>query len=129
MTIFLKDCLLADVEYYNSGLFHEQTIQSLCEEKGDKMSALPATVIGLSVDVPVGTVRRALAVVQLPGSDTVAITISLKRLVSLAWRVWWDNSLMKFLVERRCRPMWNLVLDLGIGVICFGCTPCEPRMR
>ena len=31
------------------------------KETGDTMSALPATVSGLSVDVPVDTVRRALA--------------------------------------------------------------------
>ena len=43
----------------------------------EKMSVLPATVGGLSVYVPVGTVRRALALVELSGSDTGAITISL----------------------------------------------------
>ena len=51
------------------------------------MSALLATVGGLSVDVPVGTVRRALAVSKLSGSDTVAITIRLERLVGLAQTV------------------------------------------
>ena len=53
------------------------------KEKGDKMSALPSTVGGLSLDVPVCTVRRALAIAELSGSDTVSITISLERLVSL----------------------------------------------
>ena len=57
------------------------------EEKGDKMSTLPATVGGLSVYVPVGTVRRALTLAELSGSDTVSITISLERLVSLAQTV------------------------------------------
>ena len=57
------------------------------EEKGDKMSALPAMVGGLSVNVPVGTVRRTLTLAELSGSDTVAITTSLERLVSLAQTV------------------------------------------
>ena len=51
------------------------------KEKGDKMLDLPAMVGGLSVDVPVGTVRRALA--ELSGSDNISINISLERLVSL----------------------------------------------
>ena len=55
------------------------------KEKGDQMAALPATVGGLSVDVPVGTVRRAIA--ELSGSDTVSITISLERLVDLTQAV------------------------------------------
>ena len=53
------------------------------KEKGDKMSALLATVGALSVDIPVGTVRRALAIAELLGSDTVSITISLERLMDL----------------------------------------------
>ena len=57
------------------------------EEKGDKMSALSATVGGMSVNVPIATVRRALAIAELSGSDTVSITISLKRLVSLTQTV------------------------------------------
>ena len=57
------------------------------EEKGGKMCAMPATVGGLSVDVPVGNVRRGLAIAELSGSDTVSITISLERLVSLAHTV------------------------------------------
>ena len=51
------------------------------------MSALPATAGGLSVDVTVGTVRRAFAIAELSGSDTVSITISLERLVSLTQTV------------------------------------------
>ena len=47
------------------------------KDKGDKMSALPETVGGLSVDIPVGTIRRALAITELSCSDTVSITISL----------------------------------------------------
>ena len=47
------------------------------------MSALPATVGGLSVDIPVGTVRQALAIAELWCRDTVSITISLERLVDL----------------------------------------------
>ena len=57
------------------------------KEKGDKMSAFPATVGGLHVDIAVGTVRRAVAIAKLSGSDTVSITISLKRLVSLTQTV------------------------------------------
>ena len=51
------------------------------------MSALPSTMGGLSVDIPVGTVRRALAVAELLGSDTVTITISLERMVDLTQTV------------------------------------------
>ena len=51
------------------------------------MSALPVTVGGLSVDIPVGTVRRALAIAELSGSDTASITISLERLVDLTQTV------------------------------------------
>ena len=57
------------------------------EEKGYKRSAFPATVVGLSVDVPVSTVRRALAFADLSDSDSVSITISLERMVSLAHTV------------------------------------------
>ena len=53
------------------------------KETGDTMSALPATVGGLSVDIPVGTVRRDLAIAELSASDTVSTTISLERLVDL----------------------------------------------
>ena len=51
------------------------------------MSAFPATVGGLSVDIPVGNVRRALAIAELSGSDTVSITITLERLVGLTQTV------------------------------------------
>ena len=51
------------------------------------MAALPATVGGLSVDIPVGTVRRALAIDELSGSDTVSITISLEWMVDLTQTV------------------------------------------
>ena len=57
------------------------------KDKGDKMSTLPATVGGLSVDIPVDTVRRALAIADLSGSDTVSITINLERLVDLTHTV------------------------------------------
>ena len=57
------------------------SIKQFSKEKGDKMSVSPATVGGLSVDIPVGTGRRALAIAELSGSDTVSITISLER--------WW----------------------------------------
>ena len=42
---------------------------------------------GLSVDIPVTNVRRALAITELSGSDTVSITISLERLVGLTQTV------------------------------------------
>ena len=51
------------------------------------MSTLPVTVGGLSVDVLVGTVRRALAKAELSGSDTVSTTISLEQLVNLTQTV------------------------------------------
>ena len=57
------------------------------KEKGDKMSALPAPVGGLSVDIPVGTVRRSLAIAEHSISDTVSITISMGRLVILTQTV------------------------------------------
>ena len=76
----LKDCLLTGVEYYS-------TRKQLSKEKRDKMLALPATVGGLSIDILVGTVRLALDITELSGSDTVSITISLERLVSLTQTV------------------------------------------
>ena len=82
---FFKDCLPTGVEYYNSRRF--PTSKQFSKEKGDKMSALPATVGGLSVDIPVGTVRPALAIAELSGSDTVSITISLEWLVDLTQTV------------------------------------------
>ena len=72
------------MEYYNSRRFHEKQFS---KEKGDKTSALPAGVGGLSVDIPVTNVRRALAITELSGSDTVSITISLERLVGLTQTV------------------------------------------
>ena len=51
------------------------------------MSAMSAMVGGLSVDIPVGTVRRALAIAELSGSDTVSITISLEWQVCLTQTV------------------------------------------
>ena len=57
------------------------------KEKGDKMSVFPATVGGMSVDIPVGTVQRALAIADLSGGDTVSITISLEQLVGLTQSV------------------------------------------
>ena len=74
---FLKDCLPTGVEQFS-------------KEKGDKMSALPATVGGLSVDIPVGTVRWDLAIAELSGSDTVSITISLEDVVWCGtwWWIW-----------------------------------------
>ena len=50
------------------------------EEKGGKMWAG-------SVNIPVGTVRRVLAVDEQSGRDTVAITVSLEWLVSLSQTV------------------------------------------
>ena len=65
----------------------DSTRKQFSKEKGDKMSALPATVGRVSVDIPVGTVRPAMAIAELSGSDTVSITISLERLVSLTHNV------------------------------------------
>ena len=73
------DCRLV----WNITIVDDSMSKQFSKEKGDKMSALPATVGGLSVDIPVGTVRWALAIVELSGSDTVSITISLERLVDL----------------------------------------------
>ena len=53
----------------------------------NKMSDFPATVGGLSADIPVGTVQRALAIAEHPGSGTVSITISLELLVDLTQTV------------------------------------------
>ena len=80
------------------------------KEKGDQMAALPATVGGLSVDVPVGTDRRALAIAELSGSDTVSITIGLEWLVDLTQTV---------------AGLVGQQLDEG----CFVGTPYEPSRR
>ena len=42
---------------------------------------------GLSVDIPVGTGRRDLAITEFSGSNTVSITISLERMVDLTQTV------------------------------------------
>ena len=72
---------------WNITIVDDSMSKQFSKEKGDTMSALPATVGGLSVDIPVGTVRRALAIAELSGSDTVSITISLERLVDLTQTV------------------------------------------
>ena len=61
---------------WNITIVDDSMSKQFSKEKGDKMSALPATVGGLSVDIPVGTVRRALAIAELSGSNTVSITIA-----------------------------------------------------
>ena len=68
---------------WNITIVDDSMSKQFSEEKGDKMSVLPATVCGLSVDIPLGTVQRALAIAEVSGSDTVSITISLERLVDL----------------------------------------------
>ena len=72
---------------WNTTIVDDSMGKQMNKEKGDKMSALPATVGGLSVDIPVGTVRRALDIAELSGNDTVSITISLERLVELTQTV------------------------------------------
>ena len=81
---FFKGLSADGLEYYSSSRFQEKQFS---KEKGDQMAALPATVGGLSVDIPVGTVRWALAIAELSDSDTVSITISLERLVDLTQTV------------------------------------------
>ena len=68
---------------WNITIVDDSMSKQFSKEKGDKMSALPSTVGVLSVDIPVGTVRRPFAISELSGSDTVSITISLERLVDL----------------------------------------------
>ena len=68
---------------WNITIVGDSMSKQFSKERGDMMSALPATAGGLSVDIPVGTVRRALAIAELSGSETVLITISLERLVDL----------------------------------------------
>ena len=72
---------------WNITIVDDSMSKQFNKEKGDKISVLPATVGGLAVDIPVGTVRRALAIADLSGSDTVSITISLERLVGLTQTV------------------------------------------
>ena len=72
---------------WNITIVDDSMSKQFNKETGDKMSALSATVGGLSVDIPVGTVRRDLAIAELSGRDTVSITISLERLVDLTQTV------------------------------------------
>ena len=72
---------------WNITIVYDSMSKQFRKEKGDKMSAWPTTVGGLSVDKPVGTVRRALAIAELSGSDTVSVTISQDRLVDLTQTV------------------------------------------
>ena len=72
---------------WNITIVDDSMSRQFSKEKGDKMSALSATVGGLSVDIPLGTVQRALAIAELSGSDTVSITISQERLVDLTQTV------------------------------------------
>ena len=72
---------------WNITIVDDSMSKQFSKEKRDKMSALPATVGGLSVDIPVGTVRPALAIAELSGSDTVSITISMEGLVDLTQTV------------------------------------------
>ena len=76
-------------------------------------------VHGLYVYVPVGTVRRALAVAELSGSDIVEI-ISLERLVSLAHSVvsLVEQQLYEAVGQEKV-SMSNLVLDLDLGIFCM----------
>ena len=54
---------------WNITIVDDSMSKQFSKEKGDKMSALPATVGGQSVDIPVGTVRRALAIAELSGLE------------------------------------------------------------
>ena len=69
---------------WNIAIVDDSMRKQFSKEIGDNMSALPATVGWPSLDIPVGTVRRALAIAELSGSDTVLITIILERLVDLS---------------------------------------------
>ena len=70
---------------WNITIVDDSMSKQFSKEKGDKMSALPATVGGLSVDIPVYRYCPAGFgyIDELSGSDTVSITISLERLVDL----------------------------------------------
>ena len=113
---------------WNITVVDDSMRKQFSKEKGDQMAALPATVGGLSVDIPVGTVRRSLAIAELSGSDTVSITISLERLVDLTQTVAGlvGNSWMRLLAKRRCRLMWNPVMVLGIGAAASAALPVSP---
>ena len=54
------------------------------EEKGTRCRLCQERWAGCLSTFTIGTVRRALALAEHSGTDTVAITISLERLVSLA---------------------------------------------
>ena len=107
---------------------------SLLNLKGDSMSVLPATVGGLSAYVPVDTVRRALDLVELSGSDSISITISLERLLR------WSQTVSCLVGQQLDAAVGheNMSSDeepgagsenSGGGGFCFGDTPCEPRGR
>ena len=100
------------------------------KEKGDKTSAFPATVGGLSVDIPVGTVRRALAIAEFSGSDTVSITISLERLVDLRQTV---AGLVGQQLDEAVGQEMSSDMEPGDGSGnrggCFSGTPREPSRR
>ena len=55
---------------WNITIVGDSMSKQFSKGKGDKMSAFPATVGWLSVDIPVGTVRRDLVIAELSGSDT-----------------------------------------------------------
>ena len=70
MTFFLRIvCRLV----WNITAVVDSRSKQFSKEKGDQMAALPVTVGGLSVDIPVGTVRRALAIAELSGSDIYSV--------------------------------------------------------
>ena len=79
------------------------------------MSALPPTVGGLSVNIPVGNVQRALTIAKLSSSNTVSITTSLEWMVDADCGMFGGTTAgLRLLAKRRCRLMWNLVMDRGI---------------
>ena len=94
------------------------------------MSALPTTAGGLSVNVPVGTVRRALAIAELSGSDTVSITISMERRVSLMQTV---ACLVGQQLNEAVGQEMSSDVEPGGGYENrgggFGSTPCRPSRR
>ena len=63
---------------WNITIVDDSMSKQFSKKKGDKMLALPATVGGLSVDIPVGTDRRALA-------ERVVIQFRSPS----AWNGWW----------------------------------------
>ena len=97
-------------------------------EKDDMMSAFPATVGGMSVDVPVGSVRRALAFSELSCSHTVAITIILELLVSMAQTVACLVGQQPYDAVGQEKMSSDVEPGAGSGNWggCFGDTSCEP---